>query len=191
MPWSRRSSKGESKGAETSEQAGLEGDQLVYELDEWSPTDRNQLGEELTKAGVPFVWDASDSLVVAASDEEAVESILDEIEYPDALETVDGRDRRGRRSRTGSSVRAVPRVRPVDARPRATRTARTACMKAVEVATEVGVPYGLAPATWKAVVDHATELRERLNAADDEQIVERRDRAALVASSLRVNGSAR
>ena len=44
-------------------------------------------------------------------------------------------------------------------------------MKAVEIATDVGVPYGLAPATWKAVVDRATDLRERLNAADEEQIV--------------------
>ena len=45
-------------------------------------------------------------------------------------------------------------------------------MKAAELATEVGVPYGLAPATWKAVVDHATELRERLSAEESEKVVE-------------------
>ena len=49
-------------GAATSEQAGLDGDQLVYELDTWSVDDRHKLGEALLEAGVPFVWDASDAL---------------------------------------------------------------------------------------------------------------------------------
>lgn len=159
------------KGAETSEQAGLEGDQLVYELDEWSATDRTRLAEELTKAGVPFLWDASDALVVAATDEDAVESILDAVEYPDALEAVTdeaGDDDEAAQDALSELFLASDRLMhdPED------EDGTNGLIKAVEVATEVGVPYGLAPATWKAVVDHATELRERLNAADEEQIVE-------------------
>ena len=60
----------------------------MYELDAWSVDDRHKLGEALLEAGVPFVWDASDALVVSADDEDAVEKILDAIEYPDALEAV-------------------------------------------------------------------------------------------------------
>jgi hypothetical protein len=38
-------------GAATAEQAGLDGDQLVYELDAWSVDDRHKLGEALLEAG--------------------------------------------------------------------------------------------------------------------------------------------
>ena len=159
------------KAAETSEQAGLEGDQLIYELDEWSAADRTKLGEELTAAGVPFVWDASDSLVVADSDEDAVETILDAIEYPDALEAVvDDRadDDEAAQGALSELFLASDRLMhdPED------EDGTNGLIKAVELTSEVGVPYGLAPATWKAVVDHATELRERLNGSDEEQIVE-------------------
>jgi len=162
---------GGAKGAETSEQAGFEGDQLVYELDEWSPTDRTKLGEDLTAAGVPFVWDAADALVVAASDEDSVEAILDAIEYPDALDAVvddNPDDDEAAQGALSELFLASDRLMhdPED------EDGTNGLMKAVEVAGEVGVPYGLAPAMWKAVVDHATELRERLNASDEEQIVE-------------------
>jgi hypothetical protein len=46
-------------------------------------------------------------------------------------------------------------------------------LKAVEAASEARVPYGLAPATWKAVLEHASELREGLSGEDDELVVER------------------
>jgi hypothetical protein len=39
---------------------------------------------------VPFVWDSSGALVVSAEDEEAVEHVLDMVEYPGALDAVDG-----------------------------------------------------------------------------------------------------
>ena len=38
-------------GAATAEQAGLDGDQLVYELDAWSVDDRHKLGEALLGGG--------------------------------------------------------------------------------------------------------------------------------------------
>ena len=62
-------------------------------------------------------------------------------------------------------------------------------LKAVEVASEVGVPYGLAAAAWKAVLEHASELREGLTAEDDELIVERRNRVAVIAPPIRVSGT--
>jgi hypothetical protein len=158
-------------GAATAEQAGLDGDQLVYELDGWSVDDRHKLGESLIEAGVPFVWDASDALVVSAEDEDAVEKILDAIEYPDALEAVtddEGAADDAAQDALSELFLAADRLMhdPSD------EDGTDGLLKAAELATEVGVPYGLAPATWKAVVDHANDLRERLTAADDEGVVE-------------------
>ncbi len=159
-------------GASTSEQAGLDGDQLVYELDEWTAADRQRLGEELTAAGVPFVWDSAEALVVAADDEDAVETILDAIEYPDALEEAadeTGADDEAAQDALSELFLASDRLMhdPAD------EDGANGLIKAVEVTAAVGVPYGLAPATWKAVVEHAHELREGLAASDDEQVVER------------------
>lgn len=157
-------------GAASAEQAGLDGDQLVYELDAWSVDDRHKLGEALLEAGVPFVWDASDALVVSADDEDAVEKILDAIEYPDALEAVTEEEVADDAAQDALSELFLAADRlmhdPSD------EDGTEGLVKAAELATEVGVPYGLAPATWKAVVDHATELRERLSAEESEKVVE-------------------
>ena len=158
--------------ASTSEQAGLEGDQLVYELDEWNTVDRQRLGEELTAAGVPFVWDSSDALVVSAEDEEAVEHVLDVVEYPDALDAVDGEgdgDDEAAQEMLSDLFLSSDRLMhdPTD------EDGTNGLLKAVEAASEASVPYGLAPAIWKAVLEHASELREGLSGEDDELVVER------------------
>ena len=128
--------------ASTSEQAGLEGDQLVYELDEWNAVDRQRLGEELTAAGVPFVWDSSDALVVSAEDEEAVEHVLDVVEYPDALDAVDGEgdgDDEAAKEMLSDLFLSSDRLMhdPTD------EDGTNGLLKAVEAASEASVPYGL------------------------------------------------
>ncbi len=62
----------------------LDGDQLAYELDEWSPEEREQLTARLAAAGLAFEWEGS-TLVVRRSDEQAVEDLLDAVEFPDEL----------------------------------------------------------------------------------------------------------
>ena len=158
--------------ASTSEQAGLDGDQLVYELDEWNAVDRQRLGEELTAAGVPFVWDSSDALVVSAEDEEAVEHVLDMVEYPDALDAVDGEgdgDDEAAQEMLSDLFLSSDRLMhdPTD------EDGTNGLLKAVDAASDASLPYGLAPATWKAVLEHASELREGLSGEDDELVVER------------------
>src|SRR3954470_7580647 len=64
-------------------------DELVYELDEWSPEDRETLVVKLDQAGVVHRWEDETSLVVAPVDEVTVEALLDGVEYPDALPAVD------------------------------------------------------------------------------------------------------
>src|SRR3954447_15126806 len=60
-------------------------DELVYELDEWSPEDREALVVRLDEAGVVHRWEDETSLVGAPADEAAVEALLDGVEYPNAL----------------------------------------------------------------------------------------------------------
>jgi hypothetical protein len=56
-----------------------EGDEVVYELEDWSEADRRVLRERLEQLVVPHTWDG-DSLVVAAADEAWVERIMDQVD---------------------------------------------------------------------------------------------------------------
>jgi hypothetical protein len=59
--------------------AGGGDDEVVYELDEWEPYERDSLSEALTAAQVGFAWDGT-TLVVDGADEAAVERILDDVD---------------------------------------------------------------------------------------------------------------
>lgn len=64
--------------------AGLDGldgtpDEIVYELDDWSDSDRAVLRERLETLGVPHSWEEL-TLVVAAADDAWVERIMDQVE---------------------------------------------------------------------------------------------------------------
>jgi hypothetical protein len=56
-----------------------EADDLLYELDEWEPHERDELSAALTAEGVTFSWEGA-TLVVASSDEALIERILDEVD---------------------------------------------------------------------------------------------------------------
>lgn len=86
----------------------------LFELDEWSPEERGRLELLLRANGIVHDWEAADSgeaagalppgyaagrqldiwlrhstLVVAVADEETVEDLLDQVEFPDQLDAVD------------------------------------------------------------------------------------------------------
>jgi hypothetical protein len=52
---------------------------LLYELDEWEPHERDELSAALTAEGIGFSWEGT-TLVVAAVDEARIEQILDEVD---------------------------------------------------------------------------------------------------------------
>lgn len=85
-------------------------DSLIYELADWEPEMRARVdlllrtrgiayrwervgelyeGDEFTTAGDPAEWEVATNLVIAEADEEVVDSILDEVEFPMALEATD------------------------------------------------------------------------------------------------------
>jgi hypothetical protein len=63
------------------EGAGGEGDhdELVYELDDWLPEERAQLGLLLDGQGIPHSWEGTD-LVIPEADEQVVEPLFDQVE---------------------------------------------------------------------------------------------------------------
>lgn len=55
------------------------GDQITFELDEWSEADRRVLVDRLVSLGAPHTWEDT-TLVIAEEDEAWVERILDQVE---------------------------------------------------------------------------------------------------------------
>ena len=58
---------------------GGSGDELTFELDEWSDHDRTLLRDRLETLGAPHGWEGT-TLVVAAADEAWVERIMDQVD---------------------------------------------------------------------------------------------------------------
>ena len=70
-----------------------EGEQTVYELPDWLPEQRAQLGILLEQAGIDYEWD-QDDLVVPAADEAVVERLFTEVGGPSDDDDADGGEER-------------------------------------------------------------------------------------------------
>lgn len=74
---------------EVADGGGLAGEQLVYDLSEWTISQRIAADEQLSNRGVPHVWE-DDDLVVPVAYEEVADEILDRLEHPDQLDEQEG-----------------------------------------------------------------------------------------------------
>jgi hypothetical protein len=59
---------------------GDDRDEVVYELDDWLPEERAELGLLLERDGIPYGWEGTD-LIVSDADEDRVEPLLDEVDH--------------------------------------------------------------------------------------------------------------
>jgi hypothetical protein len=137
---------------------------LEYELDEWSPEDRAELSRQLAEGGIPYRWEEDDLLVVAASDEELVEAILDAIEYPDALDAEEGEDDEAPSELMGDLFVAADRLKANPHDPDGLR----GLSEFVGVAQADQPPYGVEPALWRSAVEGANDLADRITGGDDD-----------------------
>ncbi|HEX3426020.1 MAG TPA: hypothetical protein VHT30_07805 [Acidimicrobiales bacterium] len=80
----------EDEDEDETEPASGEGDEMVYELDDWRPEERAKISLLLERGHIAYHWEGTD-LVVAASHDEAVEGILAEATHSGS-ETVDDAD---------------------------------------------------------------------------------------------------
>jgi hypothetical protein len=156
----------ERSGGGVDEDADSDGE-IAYELDEWSEQDRAALSERLTTAAVAYRWEDDTTLVVVASDEELVESVLDDIEAPDALaaeapdEDTDVADETSFEV-LSSLYLAADRLQhdPLDADGIADLSS------AVEEADPSTPPYGIEAAVWQAAIGQANAMADALSADD-------------------------
>jgi hypothetical protein len=58
---------------------GKGGDEITFDLEEWSEPDRSVLRERLETLGVPHSWEGT-TLVIAAADEAWVERVMDQVD---------------------------------------------------------------------------------------------------------------
>ncbi len=71
---------------------GTEGDEVGFELEEWSAGERGRLSASLRERGIAFRWEPGLVLVVGVSEEDLVDAILDDMESDDRVDRLRGVD---------------------------------------------------------------------------------------------------
>lgn len=145
----------------TADAAGDEaaGNELEYELDEWPPEDRRLLSDRLDAARIRYRWEGDEVVVVSMADEEAVEALLDEIEYPDALEADDADldDEAPFELMSGLFV-AADRLKGNPRDP----DGLEGLIAFVSEASAERPPFGMEPGVWVSAVVQANELADQI-----------------------------
>lgn len=167
-----------------------EGDQvIVYELDGWTPDQRGALEVRLRAEAVEHQWEArsgadietnyepgdpwvvATDLVVGEHDGDTVESILDEIESPDALEGVtededDGDDEATYAVMSQLYVTA-DRLKddPDDL------ALAGAFFDAADAARSIEAPFGIDAEVWRRVQELAGEVSSSIEKEEDDEVV--------------------
>lgn len=153
-------------------------DTLVYEMDDWEPAEREDLGRLLDGAAIPHRWDGDD-LVVPGAEEGRVDALMDTIDYPDALEPVDEGDDGWDDEAVYAVMSALFVAADRIASERVVDVALAGDLAtAAAAAASTPTPFGVEPASWTQVQQLANGIVAAIEAeADDEVVV--RDAAAL------------
>jgi hypothetical protein len=164
-PGAGRLTEAELEDAELLAEGGA-GDELEYELDEWLPADRRLLSDRLDAARMRYRWEGDDVLVVAMADEAAVEALLDEVEYPDALpaDEADLDDDEVPFELMSGLFVAADRLK---ANPR-DPDGIEGLIAFVSGASPARPPFGVDPAVWVGAIVQADELADRIAGGGDE-----------------------
>jgi hypothetical protein len=152
-----------------------EAEQVVYDLEDWDADRRTELDGRLEAEGIAHAFDETGDLVVLATDEDRVDVIIDDIDFPDQLDADDTPDGGLEAVEAmGALFVAVDRLKndPADT---------TGTVDAVDAARRVAehrTPFGFDPKAWDDIVGQAGALRQLLET--DEEIVD--DEAVEVAA---------
>ena len=154
-------------------------DALVYEMDGWEPGERTALDQLLDADAIAHRWDGDD-LLVPEDAEERVDSLMDRVEFPDAIEAVaaeeeDDIDDEAVYAVMSDLFVAADRLadeHTVDVEMAGELVVASAAASAAEA------PYGVEPASWKQVQQLAEGIVGAIESeADDDVVV--RDAASL------------
>ena len=162
-------------------------DVVIYELGDWSVDQRGQLELRLNAEGIEHQWEAPSGadvkegyepgdpwsvgtdLVVGEQDEETVDALLDEIEFPDELDAGedDDEDDEGDYDVMGSLYVAADRLKddPGDL------AVAGDFFDAADAARAIEPPFGIDPDVWRRVQELAGQVATALEQeAEDETV---------------------
>jgi len=176
-------------GGQVTDDRDHDHDTITYELDEWSAEERGALEMRLEAAGIEHRWEAGaeplaeppppygsrhrwevwPNLVINEEHEEAVDSLLDEVEFPDALEGVDDEDASDEDvyEVMGNLYTAADKLKndPDDL------AVAGEFFDAADAASGLDAPYGIDGTVWLRVQSLAAAVTENLEAeADDDDV---------------------
>jgi hypothetical protein len=141
---------------------GDEGDEVGYDLADWTVEQREELVESLAAEGVVARLEDTE-LVVAETDADVAEELIEEIDAPDALaaEDDDGDDA------AASVLSSLYVTSDVLVHDPDSSAAVVELLESVEAAGSLPLPYGLDGEQWSALLRAADELADLLGAAAD------------------------
>ena len=141
---------------------------LVYELAEWDADDRARLSLLLEAQGISHQWDG-DELLVPEADEERVDAVLDEVEFPDALEAVgDEGDDEERYEVLSDLFVAMDRL--ADANPVDVELAAES-IAAVDAVLALPQPFGVEQTDWDDIRRRAAAVSQALQLESDDDVI--------------------
>ncbi len=150
-----------------------DGDQVVYDIADWNGAQRAELSDQLLQLGIAHGFDEHGDLVVLVDDEDAVDAILDGVEFPDQLDPDHTTDLVGE-----ATIEAVHELFVAADRlvhdPEGS-SAVLAAVDAFEAITDRAPPFGVEGALWRDVVSRGRALHTLLTteqAVLDDDIVE-------------------
>ena len=152
--------------------AGSADDEIVYELGDWTADERTDLEGRLNGSGIAFRWEEDEDLVVAATDERAVEALLDELEFPDQLEPVaegDEIDDDAVYSVMSDLFLTADRLKDDPEDPDRV----TDFCNAADAASAAPAPFGIEAQVWTQVQEVALSLRDAIDADADPDVLSR------------------
>lgn len=149
-------------------------DALVYEMDGWEPSERTALDQLLDAESISHRWDGDD-LLVPEDAEERVDSLMDRVEFPDALEAVAGEEEDDVDDEAVYAVMsdlfvAADRLadeHAIDVEMAGELVVASAAASAAEA------PYGVEPASWKQVQQLAEGIVGAIESEADDDVVVR------------------
>ena len=144
-------------------------DLLVYELDDWTPDDRARLSTLLATEGIAHQWDG-DELLVPEAEEARVDELLDQVEFPDALDEADddGEDDEERYEVMADLFVSMDRL--ANANPVHVELAAEV-IAAVEAALALPQPFGIDDATWDQVRRRSAAVAHALQEESDDDVI--------------------
>lgn len=174
---------------DTADGGDEEDDVLVYNLEDWTHEQRGALEQRLRAEGIEHNWEADtgadvqtgydpgqDSavgtdLVIGQHDEDRVEAILDDLEFPDALE-IDAVDDDGEDDEEQYEVMSHLYVAADRLKDDVADLSRAGeFFDAADKVATSGPPFGIDGDVWKRVQDLAREITAALEADGDDDVV--------------------